>query len=146
MKKQVLAFALALMMLVAFIVCQALPTFAAELIPGDLNGDGELTSDDAIYLLKSVFSRESFPIPEGMDMDNNSDGEITSDDAIYLLKAVFSRDSFPLKPIKSTDPTTEATTEATTAPTTAPTTEPTTPPTVDDVVIEIPIPDAEDIN
>jgi len=98
MKKKLFIVLLTLLMLAALLM-QPIGVVAAELLPGDVNADGEFNSDDAIYLLKYVFKPTGFPIPEGMDMDNNSDGEINADDAIYLLKAVFSPATFPLKPV-----------------------------------------------
>ena len=63
---------------------------------GDVDGNGEIGSDDAIYLLYSVlFGTEGFPISGNCDFDK--DGVTTSDDAIYLLYHVlFGADSYPI--------------------------------------------------
>lgn len=63
---------------------------------GDMDGDGETTSDDAIYLLYHVlFGEADFPVIQNADYDG--DGRTTSDDAIYLLYHVlFGSADFPL--------------------------------------------------
>ncbi len=55
---------------------------------GDVNGDGVVDSDDAIYLLNYAMADaetrdEDYPLAHGGDV--NGDGAIDSDDAIYLL-------------------------------------------------------------
>ena len=66
-----------------------------EPVAGDLNGDGELTDADAIYLLYATFDEESYPLNQKTDF--NGDGEVTDADAIYLLYATFDPDGYPLK-------------------------------------------------
>lgn len=63
---------------------------------GDVDGNGETGSDDAIYLLYSVlFGSDSFPLSLNCDFDK--DGSVTSDDAIYLLYHVlFGAESYPI--------------------------------------------------
>ena len=61
---------------------------------GDVNGDGEITSDDAIYLLKHTFLPEQYPLSGSGDM--NEDGKVDSDDAVYLLKHTFLPEQYPL--------------------------------------------------
>ncbi|MBQ2675079.1 MAG: InlB B-repeat-containing protein [Prevotella sp.] len=61
---------------------------------GDTNGDGYVTSDDAIYLLRHTLSPTRYPINQSGDM--NGDGYITSDDAIYLLRHTLSPSRYPL--------------------------------------------------
>ena len=56
-------------------------------IPGDVNGDGELTNADAIYLLRSVMLGET-DYPLFYDGDVNSDGAVNNSDAIYLLRYI----------------------------------------------------------
>ena len=65
-----------------------------EYIPGDVDGDGEVTSDDAIYLLYNTFDPIGHPIDQWTDYDR--DGEVTSDDAIYLLYHTFNPSDYPL--------------------------------------------------
>lgn len=61
---------------------------------GDTNGDGYVTSDDAIYLLRHTLSPARYPINQSGDM--NGDKYITSDDAIYLLRHTLSPSRYPL--------------------------------------------------
>lgn len=62
---------------------------------GDMNGDGEKNTDDAIYLLRHVLLPTSYPIKQ--DGDVSGDGEVNTDDAIYLLRHVLMPSSYPLK-------------------------------------------------
>ena len=65
-----------------------------EYKPGDVNGDGELDKDDAIYLLRYVVFPEKYPIV--INGDVNGDGEVDKDDAIYLLRHVVFPEKYPL--------------------------------------------------
>lgn len=49
---------------------------------GDMNGDGRVDSDDAVYLLRHTFLPSRYPV--GQSADVNGDGKINSDDAVYL--------------------------------------------------------------
>ena len=57
-----------------------------EVLVGDLDGDGYVTSDDAIYLLYHTINGTEYPVNQNVDFDGN--GHVTSDDAIYLLYQV----------------------------------------------------------
>ncbi len=61
---------------------------------GDIDADGELTKDDAIYLLRYVVFPDKYPI--SADGDITKDREINKDDAIYLLRHVVFPDKYPL--------------------------------------------------
>ena len=63
-------------------------------IPGDLNGDGEVTDEDAIYLLFYTFFPEDYPLNQ--DGDFNGDGEVTDEDAIYILFYTFFPEDYPI--------------------------------------------------
>ncbi len=62
---------------------------------GDLDDDGKVTDDDAIFLLFHTFFPENYPISQ--DADFNKDGKVDDDDAIYLLFYVFFPEVYPLK-------------------------------------------------
>ena len=61
---------------------------------GDYDGDGEVTSDDAVYLLRHTLFSAQYPLQGYADLDG--DGEVTSDDAVYLLRHTLFPDSYPL--------------------------------------------------
>lgn len=68
-----------------------------EYLPGDADGSGEVTTDDAVYLLLHVmFGETDYPlaIPKP---DLNGDGQLTTDDAVYLLLHVmFGPEDYPI--------------------------------------------------
>ena len=56
-----------------------------EVLPGDMDNDGDKDTDDAVYLLLHVmFGETDYPIVNP-DKDMNNDGKIDTDDAVYLL-------------------------------------------------------------
>ena len=61
---------------------------------GDVNGDGYVNSNDAIYLLRYTLSPNRYPINQSGDM--NGDGYVNSNDAIYLLRHTLSPARYPL--------------------------------------------------
>lgn len=72
-------------------------TFEIEIIdylPGDVNNDGKVNSDDATYLLYHTFSPAEYPVRQDCDFDGN--GAVDSKDATYLLYYTFSPDEYPL--------------------------------------------------
>ena len=56
---------------------------------GDVDGDGKLTSKDAILTLKHSILASAYPVSHDQDCDFNGDGKLTAKDAIYVLKATF---------------------------------------------------------
>ena len=63
---------------------------------GDVDENGEVNTDDAIYLLYNVmFGDEDYPVNQECDFDGN--GTVNTDDAIYLLYHVmFGGEDYPL--------------------------------------------------
>lgn len=66
----------------------------AKVLPGDVDGSGEVTDRDAVYLLYHTFLADRYPVNQ--DCDFNGDGEVTDKDAIYLLYHTFLPESYPL--------------------------------------------------
>lgn len=62
--------------------------------PGDFDGDGAATSDDAIYLLYHTLYSESYPVWKNGDL--NGDEVVSSDDAIYLLYHTLYPEDYPV--------------------------------------------------
>lgn len=58
---------------------------------GDVDGDGQIGTQDAIYVLYHVFYNEVFPdlYPVSQNCDFNGDEALGTDDAIYVLYASF---------------------------------------------------------
>ena len=65
-----------------------------EYIRGDMNGDEELNSADAIYLLRHTIMENLYPITQSGDV--NGDGKVNSADAIYLLRHTIMPNLYPL--------------------------------------------------
>ncbi len=66
------------------------PAFTA----GDIDKNGTLDADDAIYLLYHTFFSEKYPVSQPCDFDKS--GTVDGDDAIYLLYHIFFKDKFPI--------------------------------------------------
>lgn len=67
---------------------------AQKYILGDIDCNGFVSSDDAIYLLRYTLSPDAYPINQDGDM--NGDGSVNSNDAIYLLRYTLQPNRYPL--------------------------------------------------
>lgn len=56
----------------------------ASAVPGDMNDDGDISTDDVVIILEIV-QGYTVATPEQLQADPNGDGLITIDDAILLL-------------------------------------------------------------
>ncbi|MBQ8746662.1 MAG: leucine-rich repeat protein [Clostridia bacterium] len=65
-------------------------------IPGDMDGNEKVNSNDAVYLLYyTLFGKAEYPIKQSGDVDGN--GKTNSNDAVYLLYHVlFGEEEYPL--------------------------------------------------
>lgn len=60
----------------------------------DIDGNGVVDEDDAIYLLQYILMPEAFPINQSVDFDAND--QVDENDSIYLLQHILMPDQFPL--------------------------------------------------
>lgn len=67
-------------------------------VPGDVNGDGEINDDDALYLLRHTLFAKDYPLASDGDVDN--DGKVNDRDVIYLLRHTLFEEKYPLYPKK----------------------------------------------
>lgn len=78
----------------AYIFRQIKSMIPAPYMTGDFDGDGTVTSDDAVYLLYHTLLPDTHPINQPADF--NGDENVTSDDAVYLLYYTLLPDTHPL--------------------------------------------------
>ncbi len=91
MFKRILCTLIALSTAVSLCTCFAF----GEALLGDVNGDGAVDNDDAIYLLyHTVFGEEEYPVNQTCDF--SADGVIDNKDAIYLLYHTVFPEDYPL--------------------------------------------------
>ena len=71
---------------------------ASLAVPGDMDGDSDMDTDDAVYLLlNTMFGEEDYPIVAAQNRDVNKDGKLDTDDAVYLLLHVmFGVEDYPI--------------------------------------------------
>ena len=66
-----------------------------QTVIGDVDDNGILTTDDAIYLQYHVMNSSQYPVDQDVDFDGN--GYVTSDDAIYLLYHIMMPEKYLIK-------------------------------------------------
>lgn len=69
--------------------------FTDRYIAGDIDSNEGVNKDDAIYLLRHVFSPTDYPVEQDCDFDK--DGTVDKNDAIYLLRHTFLPEEYPLE-------------------------------------------------
>ena len=82
--KQKIKFLVLILILVLTLVFPGINSFASGLVLGDVNNDGMVNTNDAIYLLRHTLSPLKYPLSQSGNI-NGTDG-VNSDDAIYLLR------------------------------------------------------------
>ena len=60
----------------------------AEPIPGDADGEGELTSDDVLLLMRAVMELEELTDEMLANCDMNGDGVVNFTDVLIMLRMV----------------------------------------------------------
>ena len=67
-------------------------------VRGDLTGEGNVTSDDAVYLLRYTLFPAAYPIDDPVaNADFTGEGPVTSDDAVYLLRYTLFPEAYPIE-------------------------------------------------
>ena len=61
----------------------------------DLDENGTLDADDAVYLLRNMMRPERYPVSQSGDM--NGDGKTNFADAVYLFRHIASPDEYPIE-------------------------------------------------
>ncbi len=67
------------------------PEFTADNY--DVNGDGEITTDDVLYLLRYTILPGRYPLASGFDADFDGDGFVTAKDAVSLMNSIGSTET-----------------------------------------------------
>lgn len=70
-------------------------TVSAAMLHNDYNGDGQVGSQDAVYLFKHLTDPKTYPISQSGDVDG--DGQKDQADALYLLRHSLNPEKYPLE-------------------------------------------------
>ena len=70
-------------------------TVSAAMLHNDYNGDGQVGSQDAVYLFKHLKNPKTYPISQSGDVDG--DGQKDQADALYLLRHSLNPEKYPLE-------------------------------------------------
>ena len=67
-------------------------------LPGDMDGDGDKDTEDAVYLLlNTLFGSGQYPILSGVNTDLDNNGATNTEDAVYLLlNVLFGSVTYPI--------------------------------------------------
>ena len=67
-------------------------------LPGDIDGNEEKNTEDAVYLLLHVlFGENQYPVGSKTKLDINGDGKVDTEDAVYLLlNVLFGETQYPI--------------------------------------------------
>lgn len=75
---------LACAVLLALLVCSIIPRAVLAAAHGDFNGDGKISSQDAVWMLRHVLEPQGDAADQSSDF--NGDGQVDTQDALYLLR------------------------------------------------------------
>ncbi|MGI6264542.1 MAG: CotH kinase family protein [Acutalibacteraceae bacterium] len=88
-------------LLVFCLLCAPLSGVAAEpgvaYMPGDVNGDGEVSAEDALMALQAATGKIALSPEQETAGDINGDGEVSAEDALMILQFATAKiDAFPV--------------------------------------------------
>lgn len=95
-RKTTLAYAV----LLALLVCSIIPRAVLAAAHGDFNGDGRISSQDAVWMLRHVLEPQGDAADQSSDF--NGDGKVDTQDALYLLRYALRPEAYPL--VENHDP------------------------------------------
>ncbi len=87
--------ALFLSVLIAFSVFGMISGIAASFKYGDVNGDGSVTTDDALKVLQNAVGKISFDDNQKKAADVDKDGNVTTNDALWVLQCAVGKRTLP---------------------------------------------------
>lgn len=94
---------ISVLLLAVFVLTTAVFCVFADTTRGDMNGDGKVDSDDAVYLLYHTFWENEYKLTQSGDV--NGDGKVDASDAIHLLFHLFYPSDYVLSiEVKDDDP------------------------------------------
>lgn len=76
-------------------VCSECGAEKPDTRPGDVNGDGEITNEDALMLFLHIFDPATYPLDTEI-ADVSGDGYITNDDVLMIFRYIFDESAYPL--------------------------------------------------
>ncbi len=77
---------ISLVLVVAMVLSLSVVAFAAKL--GDVNGDGQVTGADALYVLQATAGMKTLTAEQKKKADYNKDGNVSAIDARMILQCV----------------------------------------------------------
>ena len=98
--KHAVSILLTLTMLVSMVIVPSVMQVAAAdpTMAGDVDGDGKISSTDALEVLKAVVGKVTFTQAQKTYSDVDADGKLAAADALTILKKVVGKiDKFPLE-------------------------------------------------
>ena len=86
--------------LLVLLVCSVIPQAVPAAAHGDFNGDGKISSQDAVWMLRHVLEPQDGAADQASDF--NGDGRVDTQDALYLLRYALRPEAYPL--VENHDP------------------------------------------